>query len=537
MFLHSPKLCALAVPPLVWSALAGCSSGGASEAAQAESDAGDSQGQPVADGGVRIDAPGADSGRTSPYDAGVASADSGIVPDDAPAGCAPVTEPDAASAGTPVGTLLAPGNALSARGVTSDSYEIFSDDAALQLYAVPIAGGPPQPIVALGSKFWVTVVGQVVFAWSNVTSANVGALTVWSSSKGPHAIAPASFGILGASSSDGSQILYVANVDAGGDTGDVYVSGTDGSSATKLLGGQQLGGCYPQLGFVGSYAVASHCDVARGAGPSTTMSSFKSPGWARIDLVTDAENQWSADTAGTMILVSTGGGILTVPVGGGAPKTIDSTGFLGQLIAGGKTAIYSTTSGVLRSSPTATPSPMTLASSVGGFYDVSPDQSKVLYYANSSSAGTDAYLAAATTPGSGHALTTATDVVVNGDAFTADSTYALYSTSMDMCTGASAFSAFSVSGSAAVVLGHSVWGDWAATGAKVIFNDNYTATGGPRFGRADLESVNLATGSTPSRIVAGADAVVDLTPARDQIIYSWSLVPGALAGLYVTPVP
>jgi len=158
-----------------------------------------------------------------------------------------------------------------------------------------------QTIGALGSQFWVTVVGQVVFAWSNVSAADVGALTIWSSAHGAHSIAPSSFGILGASSSDGSQVLYLANVDSQGQTGDVYVANSDGSGASSLLQGQQLTGCFPQLGFAGSYAIASHCDVARGTGPSATISSFQSPGWNRADLMTSAENTWSADAAGTII--------------------------------------------------------------------------------------------------------------------------------------------------------------------------------------------------------------------------------------------
>jgi hypothetical protein len=126
---------------------------------------------------------------------------------------------------------------------------------------------------------------------------------------------------------------------------------------------------------------------------------------------------------------------------------------------------------------------------------------------------------------------------VNGDAFTADSTYALYSTSNDVCTGASTFNAYPVNGSAPIVLGRSVWGDRSGTGAKVVFNDNYVATGGLRFGRADIESVDLAVGTTPTRVVSQADAVLDLSPAGDQMIYSWTVTPGPLAGIYVTPVP
>jgi hypothetical protein len=238
-----------------------------------------------------------------------------------------------------------------------------------------------------------------------------------------------------------------------------------------------------------------------------------------------------------MLLVSTSGGIFVVPIAGGAPKPIDAQGFLGQLLSGGKMALYSTTSGLLRSSSTASPSPTTLASSIGGFYSVSPDQSRVLYYTNSTSSGTDIYLSSTVTPGAAHALSTQPNVSVNGDAFTADSSYALYSTGQDTCTGATGFNAFSATGSAPISLGHDVWGDWSATGAKVVFDDNFVATGGLRFGRADLESVNLAAGSTPTRIVNQADAVIDLTPAKDQIVYSWSVIPGPLCGLYVTPVP
>jgi hypothetical protein len=520
MVFRSLKRCAPAVPAFAWWFLAGCS---ASHSAS------------PTDRGV--DGGGLDAGDFDGVDSGVASTESGMMPVDAPAGC---SRPDASAASPvqpPVGRLLAGGNALSARGVTSDGYAIYSDDAASQLYAVPIAGGAPRSIVALGSKFWVTLVDQVVFAWSNVTDANVGALTVWSSAQGSHAISSASFGILGTTSPNGTQILYVANVDPQGSTGDVYVAGTDGTGATRLLQGQQLTGCFPQLGFAGSYAIASHCDVARGDGPSTTITSFRSPAWTRADLIGSAANTWSADTAGTMVLVSTNGGVIVVPIGGGPGTTIDTAGFMGQLIAGGQTAVYSTTSNTLRRSSTTTPSPTTLAPTFGGFYAISPAQRSVLYYQNSTPTGTDVYLASTVTPGTSIAVSTVPNGSVNGDPFTADSSFALYSTSSDVCSGSATFNAFSVDGNASALLGHDVWGDWSATGAKVIFNDNYVATGGLRFGRADIESVDLATGTTPTRVVSQADAVIDLTPARDQMIYSWSVQPGVLAGLYITPIP
>jgi hypothetical protein len=510
MFSRSVGLCVLSTSLLASWSLAGCSSMNSAS--------------PGGGGGGG----GGDDGGSSDTDGGAA-----VGPDGAP--CA---VPNAASSNAgPVGTLLASGNSLSARGTTSDGYEIYSDDAASQLYAVPIAGGSPQSITSLGSKFWVTVVGQVVFAWSNVTAANVGALTIWSSAHGAQAIAPASFGIVGTSSSDGSQVLYVANVDPQGQTGDVYVANSDGSGATPLLQNQQLTGCFPQLGFAGSYVVVSHCDVARGAGPSSTISSFLSPGWTRADLMSSAENVWSADTAGTIVLVSTSAGVLVAPIGGGPSTTIDSSGFIGQLISGGKMAIYGTTNGALRSSSITPPSPTTLSPAFGGFYGVSPSQSVVLYYQNQGSSGTDVFLTSTVGPATPQALSTATNGSVNGDPFTADSTYALYSTGNDACTGAAAFNAYPVGGGSVVALGANVWGDWAATGAKVIYNDNFAATGGLRIGRADIEVVDLSSGATPTQIVSQADAVIDMSPAKDQLIYSWSLQPGPTAGIYVTPVP
>ena len=160
-----------------------------------------------------------------------------------------------------------------------------------------------------------------------------------------------------------------------------------------------------------------------------------------------------------------------------------------------------------------------------------------MYFRQSTSAGGDVYLSSALTPGAPTTVSAAPNGAVNGDAFTADSAYALYSTGNDVCTGAATFDAFPVSGAASTPLGHGVWSDWSATGSRVVFNDNYVATGGLRFGRADIESVNLASGAGVTHIVSQADAVIDLTPARDAIIYSWSVQPGPLAGLYVVPIP
>ena len=440
-------------------------------------------------------------------------------------------------AAPPEGGMLQAGDSLSVRQVTSDGFVVYSDDAAGELYAVPLSGGSAQHIASLGGTFWVTGDGPVVFVWSGVNATNVGALSVWSSAKGSHSVSSASLGLVAAASTDGSQILYLDQVDPGGQTGDVYVAGSDGASAAKLLGNQQLNGCSPQLGFAGSYALASHCDVPRGPGPSSTISSFRSPAWTRTDLATGAANLWSVDSAASVVLVSTGGGVFVAPIGGGPLATIDASGFLGQLMNGGKTAIYSTTSHALRRSAITAPAPVTLVPTFGGFYGLSPNEASVLFFQDFGPTGAGVYLASAVAPSTPVALWTAQTGAVNGDGFTTDSNYALYSTGIDPQSHIGTLNAVSVDGGTPRVLGASAWSDVSTTGAKVVFLDHYVATGGLRFGRADIESVDLSQAGAPTTIVAGADAVMALSPARDFIVYSWSAQAGPNAGIFVTPVP
>src|ERR1700734_3929471 len=106
MSTRSLKVCALAISPFAWLSVTGCS---AANSASPQD--------------------------TSP---GVV-ADAGVAMVDAPTGCPTPVPP--ANVTPPVGMLLAAGNSLSARGMTSDGYAVYSDDVGLQLYAVPIAGG------------------------------------------------------------------------------------------------------------------------------------------------------------------------------------------------------------------------------------------------------------------------------------------------------------------------------------------------------------------------------------------------------------
>ncbi len=445
-------------------------------------------------------------------------------------------DPGLANANPPIGTQLQPGGDLSVRGVTSDGFVIFSDDAALTLHAVPLTGGTVIDLVTLGSKFWVTLSGDIVFIWSNVNDADVGALTTWSAANGLHSISSASLGLVATASND--RILFTDNVSSGGETGDVFAVATDGSGTTKLIGAAAVAGCIPQLGFVGSYAMVTHCDVPpTSSSASATISSFATATWARTDLAKNAQNYWAATSPSEVLVSIDGVGVQVVPIGGGGATTIDATGFVGVLTADGKSALYSTMSHALRRSPITSPSPTTLVTSgFGGFWSLSPDEQWVLYFSQIATSGGDMFMASTQSPGASLALSTLPTSALHGDAFTQGSTHALFSTNVNPCTSVGTLQALAVNASTPSELGQQSWVDWSPSASKVIFNDNFIATGGLRFGRADIESVDLAQGPAKARIVDRADAVIGLSPTGDRLVYVWSARPGALAGLYVTPL-
>jgi hypothetical protein len=423
--------------------------------------------------------------------------------------------------------------------VTADGYVAFSDDAASHLYATSLGGGTIQDLGALGSKFWVTVVGDVVFAWSNVSAQGVGSLSTWSSASGVHAVAPASYGLVATASSDGSQVLFIDGMNAAGQVGDVSLARVDGSSATTLVPGAYVAGCYPQLAFAGAYALVSHCSSAPGDQPSATITSFALSGGAGKNLASGAENDLSTSAAGTQVLFSTGGGISVAPSAGGAAVLLDKSGFLGQLSADGQTAYYSTVDHAFRRASVSSLASVTLVGSdFGGLYALSADEQWALYYWNMSSTGSDLYMASTATAGTPRTMSGTTTAAIIGDSFTADSSHALFVSDLDTCTNAGTLQALATSGSGSPAsLGTGAWLDRAAADGKVVFNTGYVPTGGLRYGRADLEVVDTNAGGAPTTLVSQADAVFALSPAGDQVVYAWSVRPGSAAGVYVQTLP
>ena len=117
------------------------------------------------------------------------------------------------------------------------------------------------------------------------------------------------------------------------------------------------------------------------------------------------------------------------------------------------------------------------------------------------------------------------------DGFTADSSHAIYYT--DIAAGVGNFFAVIPSGGTPVALSTNVWLHYAATGSKVVFNDNYdqgTDT-------ADIRVVDTAQ-SAPATVlvsVAGSDFFVAGT--KDKVVYVWNYLAGSMEGLWVTAIP
>ena len=461
------------------------------------------------------------------------------------AGCgAPDGTPGGTSGGTakaatpPVGTQVLVGGALTMRDMTSDGWAVYSDNATLTLHAVPIAGGAPRDIVSLGNSFAVSVWGKVVFAWSHKNAAGVGPLTVWSAASGAHTVSQASLAPWVAAAIDGNDILYLDEVDSSGQNGALVAAAGDGSKPKVILTGLtglQNDGCRALLGFAGAYALAAHCD---GGAKRATLSSFATPSWTRADLATHAADNWSTDPAGTLVLTATDAGTVVIPIGGGAPTTIDASGSTGVLIAGGQSAIYGTSTNALRRSPVGAPAPTTLVESgVGGLYAISPDEKSVMFYKKMDPVHliSDMFLTSAATPGTPMTLSATQTAGVFGDPFTADSSHALYSTEVDAMLQTSTLNTLALDSQASKVISRDVSVVWAATGAKIVFSDHYAWTGSR--GHADVRTVDTSKSAEPALIVSQADSEIFLSPAHDQIIYTWSLEDSPRAGLYVAPIP
>jgi hypothetical protein len=283
-----------------------------------------------------------------------------------------------------------------------------------------------------------------------------------------------------------------------------------------------------------AYCVATDAGAASDAGAAADVATVATfAGATPAVLATAAQPGFAVDRAGTKVLVATASGLFVHPIAGGAGTSIDAAGAIGLFTPDGSAVVYTTSAKALRrASLGASPATTTLVAN--GFSEVlaiSPDGSWVLGDQSRAGQTSDMFLASTSAAGSATALSSATTAALFGDAFTADSSRALFYTNVSK--GVGTFNAQATSGGAPTALGSNVWENYAATGTKVVFNQNYDRTNQ----LADIAVADVASTAPATVLVTQADAYFFLSPARDKVVYSWSDQPGGQEGVWVAPVP
>ena len=459
-------------------------------------------------------------------------------------------------------------------GITDDDYVIYTGLGKTEpVFAVPLAGGASIPIVAdAGTAGYLPlIIHRTVFIWTGQTidmtfGNSVGVLTFWTKAGGVQATTTHSTVGAVSASPDGTKVVYSANVSTRGTTGDFVASNADGTGKTTLLTGTSTSlpiaipatiPYFPDLGFTNdAYFVATHQEVTDAGLSSATVSFWDTATWTKTDLIQGAA-------------VATGpGATLTSGVSWSSSRT--GTGF-------GSTVVASTSAGALQAFDLPSATHVPIDTGVTSFY-MKPDGSGVFYGTGSSGAYKLAALpsAAITTilttgyggfiynypyliqsqplgdppstispdgnwavfykvPGPTYdsdlnliqnvasstsvpLLSAPTGIINNEDAFTADSTYALYMTSYTS-VGTGSLYAYPVAGSEAVAIStNNVWDSNYLAGTKILYMDNYMALSN---GVADIYTVDVSASTlAPTSIIKAADSSYWLTTDRTKMVFS-----------------
>jgi hypothetical protein len=517
---------------------------------------------PAQDGAADAEGgPDAAEGGPDAAEGGLDAAEGGLDATVADAGAADVVLD---TADWPRGTNLVKGSVLTLQGVTGDDYAVYIDGLRAMLCAVPLSGGMPIDIAPVDPAAVVQVSGQVVFAWTKINQfTGAGTLTMWTAAHGKQDLSTDSqvgYAFLQgmAVSPDSSKVAFYDQVTATGSAGNLTVAGVDGGGRKTLLTSVDLsnGNCLPVFRFVGDSALVVASDTPGSSPTVIKLTAAAGANWTATTLVQGADCTFDVDPTGAWVLAAGASGLAGYSVGGASALAIDPAGhagrFVGALDAGqvdggvADDVIYLDTSGGLRRAPFASaPSPTVLVD--GGLHAilaVSGDGNWVLANEQTSPQGYDVHLASARVPGSPTTLVSDTTGTLVGDPFTADSTYALYGPVLPPDAGQNGFFLFAAPTAAATTdadaeagvgrdLATYVIADFAQAGSKVVFSAG--TPGSPVV--FDIFSVVLSTGAPPTRLVSRADSPFFLSPAKDKIVFTWSLDYAPIAGLYVQELP
>jgi hypothetical protein len=118
----------------------------------------------------------------------------------------------------------------------------------------------------------------------------------------------------------------------------------------------------------------------------------------------------------------------------------------------------------------------------------------------------------------------------------------MYFANIDLTTMVGDFTVAPTAGGAPTKVTSSAWEEAAASGSKVIVNDNcmgcsFSNTTGLSIGNADLRALDVAHPTAVATIASQAYASFYLNAARDTVVYSWTCPKDGTGGVYAVPVP
>jgi hypothetical protein len=489
----------------------------------------------------------------------------------------------------PSGTQVVSSPSAYLEGLTDDGYAIYQDTVSNALYAASIAkpNAAPITITTDGSAYMagLAIVGKSVVMLSGSTTSRVGSLATWTFAGGIKTISLASTLSIFDITNDGSKIVYYDNAsETGGSltTGDLTVSSIDGTGKNVLAKGVTLQGgpCQlpsAQVAFIGTDLVGLSCspmtdagampgDAGDGgggaAGPSETLTLYSGPSWTGSVVTTDISygSTFGSDRglgkAGTQVLFLTSAGLVNYVVGPSSMPTLitsDST-YTGSYSADGSQILYVTQAGAVVVAPAATPSSMTILTTGRFNYIVgqSPDpKSKFAIIATAETrdpmsnavSASDMFLLSTAGVNSPSPISMGSSAAPYGQAFTADSNYAVFDDNVSGGVGTLYVQPTSGSGNP-VAIGQNSWIDDEPKASFVVFNvncGNCTTMYVP--GTADIQYLDLAQGMTPTTLVTQADYNFYLTLDKTKLVYSWHPTTSgpdagaSKAGVWVWPLP
>lgn len=469
----------------------------------------------------------------------------------------------------PQGKQILANPTVTVQGVTSDGQVIYYDGTTQKLNAVDIAGGGTP--TTLGpwdkSQSLIFTSNKVALYWNGATQSTAahGSLSVYTAAGGMQTLGTQSFfsGVGGGYvdvSADGSLVAYTDNVTTA--DADIYVAGSDGSNKTKLVSAASVGAnCRPIVRFAGNVVVVSYCLAQPDAGTMLTanVEAYSgAPNWQTKQTFASGDGFYGfslgpipagdAGASGYNIGFLTNAGEYVEALGGTTPTLIDAKGAGGGIFThSGTDIIYFETDGSVWRSPIATPAPVELATGpYAGSLALSTDDNwlEVFLHQDSTTFFTDMYLLSTTAQADGgntpFTLTSTSAGANFGDAFTADNSHVLFFPNVVM-SGAAGYvgnyDTFTLPASGMPkTIAQNVWEEFATTGAKTLYNDNYASNAGFA-GAADIESIDLSTSTAAKTLVSQADANFFLSADKQTIVYSWSACPGAKDGIYALPTP